>query len=215
MGETGSSVVFTEEERDTIQEIMNIAFGKATADLADLIDIYINLTVPNIRVLDTSALWTYIREEITGYADISTVQQRFWGQFKGFALLVFPAGSGKELIGLLMDEDDHSFASDPIDELEKGTLMEIGNILIGACVGKIAELLQDEVTYSPPVIHSSGGTQDILPKAAADSFDLTIAMRTSFTFEAKDIAGFLFIVTSHESMLWLKKALSDFLAQYQ
>ena len=33
--------IITDDERDILQEVINIAFGKASADLAELIDIYV------------------------------------------------------------------------------------------------------------------------------------------------------------------------------
>ena len=77
------------------------------------------------------------------------MEQSFWGKFKGNAYLFFPSGTGKRIISLLGNGDEF-FQSDPINELEKETFLEIGNILIGACIGKIAELLGDVITYSPP-----------------------------------------------------------------
>jgi chemotaxis protein CheC len=204
----------TAEELDVLQEIMNIAFGKATAELAELIDIYVNLTVPLVKVVETMHLPAYINEEIEDLDDVSTVEQRFWGGLKGSALLVFPAGIGRGLIGLLTGEDVGAFASDPLDELEKGTLMEVGNILIGACVGKIAELLCDGLAYSPPLVHTSQVSENMLPQGLVDSFDLTIALKTSFTFETRDVVGFLFVMTSQESVAWLKQALQDFMERF-
>jgi len=38
--------MITEEETDILQEIMNIAFGRAASDLAEYIDIFVILSVP-------------------------------------------------------------------------------------------------------------------------------------------------------------------------
>jgi chemotaxis protein CheC len=206
--------IISNEELDILQEIMNIAFGKATAELAEFIDIRVVLSVPDARVIYTAGLPEYLQEEIRDYGDISIVEQKFWSDFKGSALLVFPAGSGKELITLLIGEEIDVFVSDPVDELEKGTLMEVGNILIGACLGKIAELLHDRLTYSPPIVHVGDNVHDLLPKTAMNSYELTIVLRTSFHFEKKDISGFLFVLTSQESLDWLKNALHIFMEQF-
>jgi chemotaxis protein CheC len=206
--------ILTDEELDILQEIMNIAFGKATADLAELIDIYVNLSVPYVRVIKTKELPGYIKDEIVDLDDVSTVEQKFWGGLKGSALLVFPAGAGKGLIGLLTGEDIEAFTSDPLDELEKGTLMEVGNILIGACVGKIAELLHDGLAYSPPLARNCKVAENMLSRTITDSYDLTIALKTSFSFESKDVVGFLFVMTSQESVGWLRQALNTFMEQF-
>ena len=58
--------IFSEEEKDILQEIMNIAFGNATADLAEVIDIYVLLSVPDIKVIRSGkvrrAKLYYLRE---------------------------------------------------------------------------------------------------------------------------------------------------------
>jgi chemotaxis protein CheC len=92
--------------------------------------------------------------------------------------------------------------------------MEVGNILIGACMGKIAELLNDVLTYSPPIVYIGHNAHDLLPNAIMSSYELTIALRTRFNFEKKDVLGFLFVLTSQESLNWLKKALNDYLEQF-
>jgi chemotaxis protein CheC len=204
----------TTDELDILQEIMNIAFGRATADLADLINIYINLSVPYVSTIGRPELPTYLAAELTDYKrGISLVEQRFWGRFRGSALLVFPSNVGKELITLLASPESQSFESDPIDELEKGVLMEVANILIGACVGKIAELLGDVVTYSPPMVLVNQGNDKSFSKQEANDGSV-IVLRTVFRFERRDVSGFLFLLTGEATIAWLKKALQDFMEQF-
>lgn len=215
MNEVGQNIM-SSEELDLLQEIMNIAFGKATAELAELIDIRVELSVPHAKIIRTIELPKYLQEEVKDYGDISIVEQRFWSEFNGSVFLILPAGSGKELITLLTGgEEVDAFLSDPVDELEKGTLMEVGNILIGACIGKIAELLDIKLTYSPPIVYVGDNAHDLLPNSIVNSYELTIALRTSFHFEKKDVFGFLFVLTSQESLNWLKKALHDFLEKFE
>ncbi len=206
--------ILSTHELDILQEIMNIAFGKATAELAELIDIRVKLSVPYANAIHTTELANYLQREIRDYGAISIVEQRFWSEFKGSALLIFPAGSGKELITFLTGNETDVFVSDPVDELEKGTLMEVGNILIGACIGKIADLLNDRLTYSPPMVHVGDNVTEILPKTIVNPCEYTIVLKTSFHFEKKDIYGYLFVLTSQESFDWLRNALHNFLEQF-
>ncbi len=54
----------------------------------------------------------------------------------------------------------------------------------------------------------------MFPKALTDSYGLTIALKTSFSFEKRNVVGFLFIMTNQESIACVKKALNDFIEQY-
>ena len=214
MPESKTSEIISAEETDILQEIMNIAFGRAAADLADFIDIYVILSVPYIKLLRAVDLPRFINTEIKDFDKVSVVEQNFWGKFKGAAFLIFPAGSGKKLINML-DGGAESFESDPIFELEKETFREVGNILIGACVGKIAELLGDIVTYSPPRVVIEKSHRGVVPDNLFDPDNLAIVLRTLFEFNEKNVSGYLFIVTSQESFVWMKEALNKFLEQYE
>lgn len=204
----------SEEEKEILQEIMNIAFGKAAADLAEVINIYVVLSVPHIEMLRAQELPEYLKSQISNYDRISIVEQNFWGDFKGSAFLVFKASAGRELIAIFGD-DSESFCMESADALEKETLMEIGNILIGACVGKLAELLKDSVTYSPPRVVTENTPNDAIPASLFDPSSSAIVLKTVFSFQERNVNGFLFLVTSHDSILWLKKSLVKFMEQFE
>ncbi len=93
--------------------------------------------------------------------------------------------------------------------------MEVGNILIGACVGKLSELLGDSVTYSPPRVVTENASNDAIPAKLFASYSSAIALKTLFCFNERDVNGFLFLVTSHASIIWLRKALVTFMKQYE
>jgi chemotaxis protein CheC len=205
----------SEDEKDILQEIMNIAFGKAAADLAEVINIFVVLNVPRIQVLMGAELSGYLREEISDFSDISIVEQNFRGKFRGSAFLVFPSGAGKELVAMLDADHEETFESGTIDLLEKESLMEVGNILIGACVGKMSELLGDVVTYSPPKVVIENHPNEIIPNNLFDPEYTAIVMKTLFQFDDRNISGFLFLVTTHDSVAWLQQSLARFLEQYE
>ena len=211
--QTGS--MLTDEEIEIFQEIMNIAFGKSAADLADIIDTHVVLSVPYIRIMHVSGLQDYFRDHVKDYKNISIVEQKFRGRFKGDALLVFSAGAGRELVNMLQHEEKSGFESDPVDILERETLMEVGNILIGACVGKIAELLKDVITYTPPMIIMEKYSCDAIYDSQYNPDGTAIVLKTDFSFDNGNVSGFLFIVTSQESIIWLKDALRIFIEKYE
>ena len=204
-----------DEEIEVLTEIMNIAFGQAASDLAEVIDIHVVLSVPFIKILQATELPEYIKKEIQDISNISIIEQEFLGKFKGSALMVFPSSSGRELIGLFELGEDMPLESDPIETLGRETLMEVGNILIGACIGKLTELLKDNVTFSPPRIILHNHPIDTIPENQLRSNNSAIVLKTVFSFDKGDVNGFLFLVTSHESIQWLREALQNFIEQYE
>jgi chemotaxis protein CheC len=210
--------ILLEEERDVLQEIMNIGFGSAAADLAQVIDIYVILSVPTIKVINRASLIENIKLEIHDDHEVSIVEQNFWSKFKGVALLVFSGNAGKNLLSIISGEDKETkalFESDPIRVLEKETLMEVGNILVGACVGKVAELLGDVVSYSPPRVVVGNLADYDVSEAGYVPEDIVIVMEAIFHFNVQDVRGYLFIITNNESINWLKEAIRAFLKQYE
>lgn len=211
----GQEKLFGSEELDILHEIMNIAFGNAAADLAEVINIYVRLSVPDIRLLSAEEISGYIKDEVTAYNKISMVEQAFWGEFKGSAFLAFPAESGKMLISFFGEEEPYELNMlDCSDTLERETLLEIGNILIGACVGKVAELLGDLVTYSPPTVILGNHPNDCIPHLFAPNHS-AVVLKTLFSFKERDVNGFLFLVTANDSAAWIKTALAKFMEQYE
>lgn len=207
----------TSEEMDILQEVMNIAFGSAAADLAGTIDIYVVLSVPTIRLIKAVDLPKYVRNEIKDYEKISIVEQNFMAKFKGMALLIFPSGVGKSLVSLLGNESEleSTFESDPLGALERETLMEVGNILVGACVSKIAELLGDVVIYSPPRIVVENLPNESVTEEMFNHGKLAILLQTVFHFNEQNVSGLLFLVCSQESVDWVRKALNEFMKQFE
>jgi chemotaxis protein CheC len=215
MMEAQKDQILTAEEIEILQEIMNISFGKSAADLTNVIDTHVVLSVPFISIMHVTDLPDYIRNHVKDYRNVSIVEQHFWGRLKGDALLVFSSGSGKELIRMLQHGGATGQESDPIEILERETLMEIGNILIGACVGKLAELLKDVVTYTPPLIVLERYYDDAFSGNHFNNNRTAIVFNTNFSFTEGDVSGLLFLVTSNDSIQWLKDALRIFIAQYE
>lgn len=206
--------IFSDDEKDILQEVMNIAFGNATADLAGVIDIYVVLSIPNIQVINIGSLPDYLRETIDGSNMTSIVDQKFWGEFSGSGFLVFPSGASNELITFL---EEHSTEDNRKQKeiVESEVLTEVGNILIGACVGKMSELLNTFVTYSPPRIIRGGSSEYNFLVDHFDPSQPAIVMKTIFKFKEKDINGFLMILTNQDSIGWLRKSLQDFMGGYE
>ena len=210
-----AEIQFSGTEKDILQELMNIGFGQAAADLAQVINLSIELSVPDIQLFKARDLQTHISTEVGSDREFSLVEQYFLGKFKGLALLVCPAKAGTQLVSLFGLQDQANSPSEGLELLEKEAMMEVGNILIGACVGKITELLNDVVIYSPPRVMIQNVRNSTLPKNLFEPSSMAISMKTVFHFEQQEISGQLFLIANQESITWLKSALHAFMEQYE
>ena len=206
--------VFSDDEKDILQEVMNIAFGQASADLAEVIDIFVILSVPEIQVLKGYQLPQYLRNELKPSGTVNIIEQSFLGKFSGQALLVFPTGAEKELLTLFNQDQQLTTLDIDMDTLGKETLLEVGNILIGACIGKIAELLDDIVTYDPPRLTAKDLCLESCKQSPIPDESFAISIRTVFRFEQQNVEGYLFLITNQNAIDWLKKALLEFLESF-
>ena len=202
-----------EFERDALKEIINIALGKAATELNDIINLYVFMNVPQLDLLKPAELEEFIDREVKPDTGFNLVEQYFVGKSKGLAYLMLPTKSGQQLLGLLGAEprDTGTYG---LDLLEQEALMEIGNIVIGVCVSRIAELVGDVVTYLPPRIISGSSYASDLPRDLFEGERYVILLKTVFHFEGKNIDGYMFLINSYESVVWLKKSIADYIAKH-
>lgn len=192
------------EDLDLAHELINIAFGRAVADLQQLIDIFVVLRPPEADLFNTEAVTRLLREHVKEFGDSALIEQVFYGDFSGKGLLVLPGNAGQVLLNML---DPEAEGNAPSRVLEDEAMLEIGNILIGACIGQLSELLATHATYAPPRVvrlanADLGSHGELL---TPDSFSLVL--RTSFQFESRDLEGYLLILSDSSTFTWLRTAL--------
>jgi len=73
-----TDIQYTDEQTDALQEIINIAMGRAVASLASILDVRVGLSVPRVHLVQIHELIDAI-QEITGAAnEVTVVSQAFY-----------------------------------------------------------------------------------------------------------------------------------------
>jgi chemotaxis protein CheC len=201
---------FSTEEQEILQELLNIAFGKATAELAERLDNRLILSVPKVEVMPAVLVRYYAGVELKNLSSMSVVEQRFEGELHGSATLVLPAAAGESLLALVGATHEA-----PRSELLRDALVEAGNLLIGSCLATLAELLQTTVTCASRSFTVEAQHAFAIQIDRFDPGQATAVLRTAFNFGQADLQGYLFLACSRDSTQWLKPALHRFMAQYE
>jgi chemotaxis protein CheC len=204
---------FSDLELDGLREFMNIGFGQAAVALSEVMDLYVTLTVPRISLLDSGEVASFIGAEIGLPRAWGMVEQFFYGNFEGMSFLLLPEGEGRKMASLFSPEAVLLSGDSEIGSLERDMFTEVGNILIGACVGKIAELLGDRIAFQPPRFLPSPLDLATLGRRLAERKGLALVFKTVFEFEKEDIEGQLFLVASERSVLWMRRALAAYIGK--
>jgi len=206
--------ILSESEIDMLQELLNISFGRAAAELAEIIDIFLRIQNPRVICLEGGQLPDTIKKSIPDFNFSSLVEQHFHGGLQGTALLVFPQGSDQELLSYFQNFDSRVMDQDSLFELEKEVLMEIGNILMGACLGNLFKLLKYPVRFFPPRLSTGSYLDDVFNTEILPANQKVLAMKTGFQFEDRNITGELYIFIHKDGVEDLRTALKTFWETY-
>lgn len=130
------------DRRDALAELVNIGMGQAGDSLARLFDTFITLSIPRIELVRPCDVTAAIRALVGESGPIVAVRQAFSSRIRGEALAIYATDGCDALADLVTYPDVTS------DEL----LLEISNVLVGACVGGLAAQFALELSFSPPSI---------------------------------------------------------------
>jgi chemotaxis protein CheC len=197
------------EELRVLQELMNIAFGKASAALAARLGDRVVLSVPDVQVMPSVLLRYYVGAEFKDQPAVSVVEHAFRGELAGSAFLVLPAGAAETLLALAAPGEGA-----PAAERVRSALAEAGKTLLGTCVARLAELLGTTVTSSPPAVIVDSQRAGAIRPELFGSGDPAVVLQVAFDLHPANVHGRLFLASSPESIRWLRPALARFMAQF-
>ena len=171
-----------EDRIDAYREVANVAMGRAGEKLAELFDEFIRLPVPNVNVIESNELRMAI-EEIQQSEYVSAVSQGFSSVgLQGEALVIFNETSFESLINLLNYQHDSD-----CQELEIEALMDVSNILVGACLNALAEQLNTRFNRGHPSILGRHCDLEQMLESNVSRWTRLLATEIGYSIENHDI----------------------------
>ncbi|GAB2872468.1 chemotaxis protein CheC [Hymenobacter negativus] len=136
----------TELERDIIREILNIGLARAADSFAVIAQERVLLEVPNIDLLMSDDILHRVREYQTRHVPI---QSDIRGDFNGTTLMFFSGQHVQRLSRVCLRMQTPETLE--LNELQESLLLEISNIITGALVTQLANILKANIYGAPPV----------------------------------------------------------------
>jgi len=200
----------TADRRDALTELLNIGFGRSIASLAELLGIHIQLSVPSVKIIHPHEIIDVLSASEVSRDKVTLVQQTFRGEFNGEAVLALPGRASRTLASML--ETDCGFHPDmEPDKLHLEVLLEVGNIVIGACLGKFAEILDSMLSFNPPQVFLDSIQLDRMRQTISLPEYDTLLVLTSFRLEKDEVTGYMFIFIGNDCLESLFRAVDRFL----
>jgi chemotaxis protein CheC len=187
-------MVLTEQQNDSISELINIAFSRTGAALSDLTGQRVLLSPPDVSMHQTSELASALQQFIPG--DVASIHQVFAGPVAGDALLLLNYDGAMELTNLLVDEPVNTRY---LDESAREVLTEVGNILLNACLGMFGNLLRVHVSFSVPRLHLES-LDHLIGGLITDEHRYALVVATAFEILDSKVSGFLVMALSVASL---------------
>lgn len=135
---------------DVLKEIGNIGAGNATTALSTMLNIKVDMSVPNVALLPFSEIGSVVGSEEQAVVGILLGLE---GDINGMMMFIFDTKSAHHLVNSLMMRDIHTNEDGDLKsltEMDMSALNEIGNIVAGSYLSALSGLTGLKTVSSVP-----------------------------------------------------------------
>ncbi|MFT2110979.1 response regulator [Marinomonas sp. 2405UD68-3] len=187
---------------ECLQEVSNIAMGKAASVLANMLNVFIKLPIPTVNMLEVSELQMALT-----YGDkskqCSAISQGFVGAGVAFeALFIFSDSSFPDMAKLLHYDQE----LDRNAEVE--LLMDVSSVLIGPFMMEMGKQLNIDFSHGHPVLLGQHVSINDLIQIKKTQWKRTLAVEIVYEVENYQISCDLMLLFTEDSVGVLENLLS-------
>jgi chemotaxis protein CheC len=196
--------MFSPEHREAFQEIANVGVGMAGDAIARLLGEFVKLSVPHVNVLPVKLLGPAFAR-IVGDVRVAAARQAFHGDIRGELMILLDCEGRHDMAGL-MGYDTSDCAA------EQELLLDVCNMLAGACLRGIAQQLQADIAFSPPQLVADRSTAARLFQVDGRSGESALFVAVNFGLEQRSFTCHLIILIPDEEVAGVAGAIDRLLA---
>lgn len=186
---------------DNLQEVANVAMGRAADLLARLLNVFIKLPVPKVDMIERSEL-SMALSAAASKDTYSAVCQGFTGAgIAGEALLLFSDSSFDDMAKLLKHEPDAG------SSMEIEVLMDMSSILFGAFLKGISDQLDLRLGLGHPTVLGQHQQINHLLDHHSRQSERLLAIEINYSAEGYAIDCDLMVLLTEDSLPVLKDRL--------
>ncbi|MDD6810914.1 MAG: chemotaxis protein CheC [Lachnospiraceae bacterium] len=184
----------SQEYFDILKELGNIGAGNATTALAQMLQCKVDMSVPQVNLLEFKDLGATMGGEEQIMAGIYLAVE---GDITGSIMFLLEKNSAKYLVGKLMGMTSEG---DEFTEMEFSALKEVGNIITGAYLNSLSSLTNLVIYPSVPdlTVDMAGAILSVPAIEFGALGDRILLIQTQF-FDEVAIDGYFILIPDLDS----------------
>lgn len=203
-----TDIHFSEEQRDCLQELVNVAMGLASDKLARYLNTLVHLQVPAIQLVEAEQLPTHFSRRYEQQS-VTMLSLGFFGDqgLRGETIMLYQLENVDVIAKLLGYSND--------DSSEAEMLTDISSILTTTFLNGLAEQLENSFSYAAPRILTSRDSQ-FADKLAATAHQWQLALQVDIRYQLTDYSFNcdMILLIPGEAVLRLRQMLDQILAGF-
>ncbi|MDV2482333.1 chemotaxis protein CheC [Methanoculleus sp. Wushi-C6] len=183
-------------QKDALSEFGNIGAAHAATTLSQMLMSPIEMTVPEVQVVDIAEMHNYIGSEVSAMVVFQIQGEVADG---GYIVVSMPRETIIQMTNMMLGTTG---ADREINEMDQSAAIEIGNIMISAFLDATAELLGIVMLPSPPALAidmAHAAFESIVAQVACDVNDVLI-FNTVLTSDAPPVHGCIYMLPNADLM---------------
>ena len=187
---------------DVLRELGNIGAGNATTALAQMIQCKIDMSVPQVQLLEFRELGEAMGGEELVMAGIYLAID---GDIQGSIMFLLEKKAAKHLVAKLMGMESES---EELSEMELSALQEVGNIITGAYLNSLSSITNLTIYPSVPelTVDMAGAILSVPAIEFAALGDRMLMIQTQF-FDEMVLDGYFILIPDLDSYSKMLSAL--------
>lgn len=194
-----------EDQADALQELSNVAMGRAGKSLSTLLDTFVVLSVPRVRVVGVQELVKSVADMPGMPEQVTAVRQAFFPTIRGEAITLFGPEGCRDLADLMGHEGELA------DAEERELLLDTANILVGAVLNGLGEQMETNFSYTPPSLLATQVALSDLLNPDKLEFNAALLVEVNFSLDERDFTCHLLTLMAEESLDVIRETLDRLL----
>ncbi len=190
---------------DILKEIINVATGQATNLLAKLFGVFINMPIPQVKLVDTDDLKRMLTS-VDRDNRLSAISQGFIGNKIAGEVIMFTEESQYPNLARIFGNNDKLNEQSKIE-----MLMDIGTVLIGSFLNGFSKQLDLEFSLGSPLVLNEQINCERFRTHQCWRWKKTLAIELRTTITEPHVECHLLVLFSENSLRPLKNLLTLFL----